>query len=180
MRNIFVGILCSVGLFLFSYKGYEQKDDIAGHLAGIFAFAIAWLPTTIKGSNSCLISPISNNQLIGTFHLASALLFFSVLIYFSLFLFTKSDAENNKTASKKRTQKQNRNLIYKICGYTMIGCIVLIGIYIAAFRGKYPKLDNANIVFWCEAIALWTFGISWLTKGEVLWRDAKRIRQLRG
>ncbi len=173
MRNIFVGVLCCVGLFLFSYRGYELKDDIAGHLGGIFAFGVAWLPTTFKGDATCLITPIYENPLTGILHLISATLFFGVLIYFSLFLFTKSATkESSLTTKKKRTQKENRNLVYKICGYTMLGCIVLIGIYIALFKGKYTWLDNTNVVFWGEAIALWAFGVSWLTKGEVLWRDA--------
>jgi hypothetical protein len=34
-------------------------------------------------------------------------------------------------------------------------------------------LKSLKPVFWLETIALWAFGISWLTKGAVLFRDAK-------
>ena len=33
MGDVFVGILFAMGLFLFSYKGYERIGDVAGYLA---------------------------------------------------------------------------------------------------------------------------------------------------
>ncbi len=163
MRNIFVGIMCVVGFFLFSYTGYDKRDNIAGHIGAVFAIGVALLPTAFKGTAHCLIHPLSENPLTGYLHLASAMLFFCVLIYFSLFLFTIT---KNPTPQKKK-----RNLVYRVCGYTMLGCILLIGTYIILLKGKLLWLDNLNPVFWLEAFALWAFGISWLTKGEVLLRD---------
>ncbi len=169
MRNVFVGIMCAVGFFLFSYTGYDIRDNIAGHFGAIFAIGVALLPTSFKGTSSCLIHPLSENPLTGYLHLTSATLFFCVLIYFSLFLFTIT---KNPTPQKKK-----RNIIYRVCGYTMLGCILLIGVYILVLRGKVAWLDNSDPVFWFEAIALWAFGISWLTKGEVLLKDAEKQMQ---
>ena len=45
-RNILVGSLCAIGVFLASTKGYDRKDEIAGYLAGIFAIGTALFPTT--------------------------------------------------------------------------------------------------------------------------------------
>ena len=33
MRDIFAGILFAIGLFLFSYRGYDLRDDLVGDLA---------------------------------------------------------------------------------------------------------------------------------------------------
>lgn len=44
VRNEFVGIMCVIGMFLFSYKGYDHWDDRVSYLAGIAAVAVAWLP----------------------------------------------------------------------------------------------------------------------------------------
>ena len=33
MRDVLVGVLFAIAWFLFSYRGYESKDDIAGDLA---------------------------------------------------------------------------------------------------------------------------------------------------
>src|SRR2546422_1314512 len=46
MRDVFVGSLCAIAVFLISYHGYEQKDDIAGDLACVFALGVALFPTT--------------------------------------------------------------------------------------------------------------------------------------
>ncbi|MFC2151832.1 DUF998 domain-containing protein [Bacteroidota bacterium] len=158
MGNGFVGIMCAVSLFMFSYLGHDYKDNIAGHLAGLFALGIAFFPN----------NTIDPSTLINKLHLTSALLFFSVLIYFSLALFTKSDQPKPYSV-----QKRNRNRIYKICGYTMACSILLIALYMALLKGKFPGLDNLEPVFWLESLALLAFGISWLTKGQVIYKDIK-------
>lgn len=170
MRNIFVGIMCATGLFLFAYKGYEQKDNIAGHLGCLFALGVALLPTSFKGE-ACNIQPYSQNPLVGYLHLVSALLFFSVLIYYSMVLFTKT---TNKEQMGK--QKKKRNNVYKWCGYIMISCIALIAVFMVIQKSK-PSIAHFNLTFWFESVALWAFGISWLTKGEVLWKDAVTIEE---
>lgn len=167
MRNVFVGVLCSVGLFLFSYRGYEKKDNIAGDLGCLFALGIAFFPTAVDCTLTCNIPLLNTNPIIGKIHLISATLFFLVLVYFSLFLFVKGNTTNK--------QKRKRNIVFKICGYTMLTCILIIGIYFIIYK---PTADNCtvapynyNIVFWFETIALLAFGISWLTKGQLILRD---------
>jgi hypothetical protein len=36
MRDVFVGVLCAIALFLFFYKGYDRLDNLAANLAGLF------------------------------------------------------------------------------------------------------------------------------------------------
>ncbi len=155
MENGFVGIMCAVALFMFSYLGHDKWDNIAGHLAGIFALGIAFFPNNTA-------DPLMWRNIV---HLTSALLFFTTLICFSLVLFTKTDQE------LMSAQKKNRNLVYKICGYAMIAFIVLITIYMAALKGKVSWLDKLEPVFWLESLMLLAFGISWITKGQVIYKD---------
>ena len=49
MRNVFVGSLCAVALFMFFYTGYDWRDEWAGYFAGAFALGVAWAPTTEVG-----------------------------------------------------------------------------------------------------------------------------------
>ena len=44
---------------------------------------------------------------------------------------------------------------------------------ITYLREKYPELQHLDPVFWLESIALWAFGISWITKGELILKDDK-------
>ena len=53
----------------------------------------------------------------------------------------------------------------------MLLCIVLIGVF-KIWLADTPIAD-LKPVFWLEALALWAFGISWFTKGETIFRDAK-------
>lgn len=166
MHDIFVGVLCAVSLFLFAYKGYDSIDNIAANLGGIFALGVALLPTTVENSReSYSIIPFVDMQIISYLHFASAALFFTILAYFSLFLFTKSGA-NRKTVQKKR-----RNRIYRICGIVMVAAIMLIAIYILFFQKTLLKQYNPVLIL--ESVSLLAFGISWLVKGEVLLKDKK-------
>jgi hypothetical protein len=165
MGNVFVGVLCTFSVFLFTYKGPEKIDGIMGNLAGIFGAIAAICPTTFK-DDICLptgMTPAIHEKYTGIIHLTSAALFFLVLAYFSLFLFTKSNG-------KPTPEKLKRNKIYKICGYTMIACILLLIPYFASESLKL-KLVHYKYVFCLETIALWAFGLSWLTKGEFLLKD---------
>ncbi len=167
MRNIFVGILCAVALFLFSYRGYERKDNIAGDLACLFALGVAFFPASVDDPLPlCNFPSLIKSPLISYVHFLSAALFFTTLSYFSIILFTKSKSRDSRTKRKKK-----RNRIYRVCGYIMLGCIILIGVYFLPLKNRYPQLQNIKPVFWLESIALWAFGISWLVKGEVLLKD---------
>ena len=150
-RDVFVGVLFVIAWFLFTYKGYDPADDRAGDWAWLFALGVALFPSGHHGWQ-------------GVAHPWSAAGLFLVLAYFSLFLFTKSDVEPDDQSVEKR----RRNLLYRVCGVLML-------VFIATIALSYLLLSEAfrqdtNIVFWMEAAALWAFGLSWLVKGETLWR----------
>ena len=162
MRGVFVGVLFTIGVFLFSYRGYEPSDDkkgyepsdnVAGNLACLFALGVA-------------LFPASGNNFVRTLHFVSAVALFLMLSYFSLYLFTKTKAGGTPTPEKK-----TRNKIYVACGVIILACIALIAIYNALLGDT--SLADIKPVFWLESLALWVFGVSWFIKGETLWRDAE-------
>lgn len=154
MRDVFVGALCAIALFMFYYCGYDKWDNWAGHAAGFFALGVALFPTTEFGPS----------DLIGKIHFACAALLFITLIIFSLCLFTKKEK-----GSKRTQQKKARDIIYKTCGIIMIVCMIAIVIY----KNFIQSDDDAvtSFVFWAETVALVSFGVSWLTKGGTLYPD---------
>jgi hypothetical protein len=166
MRDVFVGILFSIGIFLLSYKGHNLVDNVAGDLGCVFAVGVALFPTASDNTSS------GNAHFIGYIHLAFAGLFFLTLIYFSLCLFTKTDPNRTPTNSKLL-----RNKVYKACGYIMSFCILLIFIY-TVFLGKVAsRLQALNPVFWLESIAVVAFGVSWLVKGEAILKDKVQTQE---
>jgi hypothetical protein len=167
MRNIFVGILCAIAFFLFAYKGYENADAVAGNLGCIFALGVVFFPTSITDPLTSCLPVTIDTGILSNIHFASATGLFLILSYFSIFLFTRKG--NNPTKMKLK-----RNKLYHICGYIMLGCIALIAVYsICRSRDGCTGLLKYKPTFFLESIALWAFGISWLTKGKAILTDKK-------
>ena len=152
-RDVFVGILFVFAWFLFTYRGYERQDNIAGDFGCFFALGVALFPTSGAGWEQAV-------------HFVSAAGLFLVLSYFSLFLFTKSKSEEDITP-----EKRIRNRIYRASGVVILICIALIGLY--HWQLKNTAISALKPVFWLESLALWAFGISWLIKGETLFKDSE-------
>ncbi len=148
-RDVFVGVLFTVAWFLFTYRGYDRRDGIAGNLACVFALGVALFPDSGHGIDPAI-------------HYLSAASLFLVLAYFSLVLFTK-------TGGNPTPRKLVRNRVYRVCGVVMLACIALMGLY--GLAGRPTVLSPVKPVFWLETFALWAFGFSWFVKGETLWRD---------
>lgn len=143
---VFMMVLGSASFLLFSYKGYELIDDILNSIAGLFGLLI------------CLFPCEWYYDFVGTFqvpmlasmwvHYIAAIGFFGLLAVNSLFLFTKSSGEMTRN-------KKIRNVIYRVCG---IGMVASFGLLL------FPTF---HIRIWLiEAISLFFFGISFLTKAD--------------
>ena len=163
MGDVFVGILCAVAIFLLSYKGYDKLDNITSNAAGVFALCIAFFPTSSNTDILCSILQLSDNEVRIYAHFILAALFFCTLAFISIFLFTKSSGH-------KTPEKIMRNKVFRICGV-----VILVSIFLIFLTDNVSwlanKLTKYNPVFWLEWCALAAFGISWLTKGELLLAD---------
>ena len=178
MRELFVGSLCAIAVFLVCYKGYERRDNLAANVAGFAALVVATFPTrersveaTDTGERVIDSATFFSGALqpdphwVGTVHFTAAAILFITLAVMSLLLFTRS--EGNPPTPRKRL----RNRVYVACGWTILASIVAIAL------GKLTLGDRVNAtspyVFWLEWIALAAFGISWLVKSELLLGDPR-------
>ena len=144
----FMIILGSAGILLICYEGYDKLDNIICTLAGIFGICICIFPCGYQP-----ISPVGTFQIPSNIsawlHNGAAFIFFGLLAFNSLFLFTKS-------AGEMTSEKKKRNIIFRICGIGMLASFLLL-----------IPLWNVDFGIWLvEAIALMFFGISWLTKSQ--------------
>ena len=167
MGDVFVGTLCAIALFLSTYNGYEKIDGIASRLAAGLALMVAFFPTHYTGSpcDQCSFHATQYDPSIGHVHLICASLLFLDLALMSLFLFTKTEDEDNKTPRKKI-----RNGFYIVCGIIMIASLLVLGVYFL-FQDKLAWMGEHNIIFWLETVMLFAFGTSWLVKAEVILKD---------
>ena len=153
MRDALTGIVCGISLFLLSYNGYTWHDAIFSTLAGIFALGIAFFPTSASSNKGDIIS---------TLHYLTSGVFFGILAYMSVFLFTKSSGIITP-------EKRKRNRVYRICGIIMAASV--IGIPIDSIPAVHDLIGFLKPTIILETIALVSFGISWLTKGEFILMD---------
>lgn len=150
-----VAVLTPASLVLLCYKGYDIWDELVTTLSGLSGLGIVLFP--------CNVSWLDANTLVGffqipmhishTLHCTFAILFFLMLAINSAFLFTQTGKYG--MTSRKKT----RNLIYRICGFGMVGVEIVFGL------SKLTSMPGyLTMVF--EIILLTLFGISWLVKGE--------------
>ncbi len=177
MGDVFVGTICAIGIFLFSYKGYEPKDDRYGDFAFFCAVGLALFPTipdiedSSRGIGLALSFATPDLEIfIAVAHGVFAAGFFLTLAYFSLFLFTKSDREMTR-------KKRQRNIVYRACGYVILLAIAFIALgFLILLLKLLPDatvrmVKSLDPLFWLESIAIVAFGVSWLVKGEAILKD---------
>lgn len=143
---VFMIILGSASILLMYYDGYDRVDDIINTIAGMFGLLICLFPCEHEAEKAGTFQiPVEVSAVI---HNISAVVFFAILAYVSLFQFTKSGGD--MTENKKK-----RNAIYRVCGIGMMASFALF------------LLPDFYIKTWLiEMLALSFFGISWLTKAN--------------
>jgi hypothetical protein len=164
MRDLFVGILSGVALFLMSYRGYEKIDDIVANMSGIFALGIIFFPTAMYSGKVVRVGLfLIDDNISEVIHLTFGALFFLALAFNSLFLFTR------RHPGVMGKEKKRRNVIYRVCGIVMILAIVCVAIYTISLRGTFVAAIYPVLML--ESVASFAFGISWLVKGNTLFKD---------
>lgn len=187
MRNVFVGALCALGVFLVAYAGYDDVDRWTTNIAGLCAIGVAFFPTKpavcAADARTCVAPAVrhlsAGQQAVGDIHL-----FFAAVTFIALGLmalrFTKSAATPGGQApmariqlelgwagsgTDRRSPKKQRNIIYRACGVTILSCVAL-----AAASNLLPASVKAHWpwLFLFEALAVFAFGVSWFVKGQTL------------
>ena len=142
------GILTAASIVLMCYDGYDLQDNLVTTLSGVFGIMIVLFPC------NCSLAPEHTGffqlpcSISSKVHCTAAVIFFCLLAYNSLFLFTKSHGE-------KTQKKRLRNTVYVVCGIGMLCAMVLMPLPVSFFAKTW----------WVEMIALTFFGVSWLVKG---------------
>jgi hypothetical protein len=135
---------------LICYKGYELIDYIICSLAGIFGLGICLFPCYSWRDVDRIVGTFQLSvRTSDTIHMISAIAFFILLAFNSLFLFTKSSGEMTKN-------KKIRNIIFRVCGIGMVASFALL---------LFPI---PHVIWWVETVALIFFGVSWLTKANCI------------
>lgn len=156
MRNVFVGSMCAVGVFLVCYR-YRRWDDVLSTVGGVCALGVALCPTRPAGASRLAAT-------VGVLHVVFAALFLVTMALICWFLFTLSD----RPVEQRTAGKSVRNLLYRVCAVLILLFTALAGL--SSFASQVFA-DRVHPLFWCEALATFAFGFAWFVKGETLLRD---------
>ena len=170
--GVFMIVVSLLAIFLLIYKGEEPIDFYISFIAGIFALFVILFPTSnitticSDPEKRYSVTLLNVSDFRFHFHYTAAAIFLLCLAFMSLFLFTKS----KKPPEKRTPKKKLRNKIYRVCGVIMV--LALLVIFIGFLRiindDFYTK---HHLTFWMESLAIESFGISWLTKSELFFKD---------
>lgn len=156
MRNVFVGSMCAVGVFLVCYR-YRPWDDVLSTAGGVCALGVALCPTRPADASRLATA-------VGVLHSVFAALFLVTMALICWFLFTLSD----RPVVQRTAGKSVRNLLYRVCAV-----LILLFTALAGLSSFAPQsfANRVHPLFWCEALATFAFGLAWFVKGETLLRD---------
>jgi hypothetical protein len=179
MRNVLVAALCVLGMFLITYNGYDSMDSWVTNVAGGAAIGVAFFPTS---------SPSFSPAWVGSVHPVFAGVALTAQALMALqFTSTDTDAGGGWVQDLERmglallfrysvpqagqapgSRKMIRNRIYSGCAWA-----ILVGVALALMQNFWPPSVKQITpwLFWFEALAIMSFGFSWLVKGEAILAD---------
>ena len=150
-----VGVLVPACIVLMSYIGYDFWDNLITTLTGIFGLGIVLFP--------CKVGWIPDGDPVGFFQLPiefSHIIHMSCAALFFLFAAINALCQFTRHGDTMTEQKKVRNVIYRICGWGMIGLLALLAVLCLIF-------GTPNwFVMVIEILLLHLFGFAWLVKGE--------------
>ena len=174
--DIFVIVVCILSAFLLTYKGYRTLEKVLLSIASVSGFGLTMFPTAWKEGMLARSAHVPRNVVPKIFqleiHWVFAGLFFISLSLISIFFFTKTRQKNviTRGTDQHLTQKSWRNIVYITMGCIMLVCMTVILIY-SVVDPVQKFFGDFSLIFCMETVAVFAFGVSWITKGETLFPD---------
>lgn len=161
LRDVFVGSLCAIGVFLLCYRGHDRTEDWTANFACVSALALAFFPLDFASQ------PPVQRTIAGHLHTLAGAIFFMTLAVYSLRHFPRPSDDD----PPDRLTRQ-RNLVYRVSGLIILGSMPAMGAYLFLIPPHWREIaDRFNALFWLEWTAVWSFASAWLTKGRVIGAD---------
>ncbi len=182
MRDLLVGVLFFLTLFLAFYRPYNKPeknegvvDTVISLVSAVAAGLLALFPTynaTLHHTSDELVPAgivlnFVSSQLSGVLHNLGSGVLFTAFALMSIFVFTQTGLGADGKRHKPTGMKVVRNVLYVIFGLGILACIGYIGLRVILAHGDQHEIDTM-VIFVPEATALVLFGLSWLVKGNAV------------
>jgi hypothetical protein len=153
-RNIFVGVLCAVAVFLVLYKGYNLLEDRILDVGGVSAAGVAFFPMDKFGD--CTSSGVSAHGVL-------AVIFFACISFICIFMSENSLKDINEPHRRDWFRRR-----YRWCSGFMIGSIALAVLSRLLPNEYIHALCENRAIFLFEAVGVWAFSAFWYIKTREL------------
>ena len=162
LRDVFVGCMCAIGIFLFCYEGYDWIESWTANCGCLSAIGVALFPVD-QGS-----TPLHQSSLVGYLHIVSGGAFFLTLAFYSLYHFPISNPDGREV----EPHCAERNFVYRTSGVIILLSMLAMGTHLFLVTVDTQHwLNHYNFIFWMEWVAVWAFAAAWLTKGRAIFAD---------
>ncbi|MET0535450.1 MAG: hypothetical protein ABW171_14630 [Steroidobacter sp.] len=157
-RTLFIGGLFAIAGFMYLYKGYTFKENVALNSAALLAIGVALVPTSHGEWDP------------GYWHGGFAVAMFLCLVYVVWFRARDTlDLHPAESGDGPATKRYSR--AWYQAQYSTLGTVMLLSPVTAAILEL--TVGDKSYVFFIEAAGIWAFGGYWLAKSWELQRLAK-------
>lgn len=157
LRDVFVGTLCAIGIFLLCYRGYDRIENWSANLGSAAALGVALFPLDEASD------PLFQTSIVGYLHTFSGGVFFLTLAVYSLYHFPRDSRRENEPHLRERS------FIFRASGVMILLSVITMGGYLFLCPPQWKAtLNDYNFLFWMEWIAVWSFAAAWLAKGRTI------------
>ena len=187
-RDTFVGFLFVIGALLLAYKGHTSKEAWVSLIGWVAAWVAALFPTACDECAAdtksfahfggaiilfgttvyfCLVAflrrvndKLSRNEKLANTNASEPV--FEVVRFLRL-VKTAVHVYGWKDAWKLQGRKLRRGFTYLISG--LLIAVIMVGLVFVSFTLPVPT-KALKITFYAETLALWLFGVAWMTASQ--------------
>ena len=170
-RNLFVGALCALGVFLFGYRSTTLQNWCTS-FAGVCAVLVAFNPTAPT-------KPLTEPDWVNYLHHAAAMALIATLGLFCWVIFFATHPQRVQHAGSPETGRLSTWLAgiratlqqsWKCRIYFSAGLLVLISGLLAVYTGVWSVGWSTGwpSLYLFEGIAVFSFGVAWFTSASDL------------
>jgi len=160
-RELFVGGLSAIGVFLITYKVAENNlDNTLSLLAGLSVVVVALFPTS-RPSNLIGLTALQNRwgeSFVAGIHFVAAALFIFSLAVIS-YSFGKREGRPREDGVPQRRSRRFWRTYHWICAALILAAFLWSGVT------ELTDLGPSRSLLYGEVVAVWAFAASWLWKG---------------
>ncbi len=157
-RELFVGGLCAIGVFLVTYKVASRTlDNTLSLLAGFAVLLVAVFPTNAP-AHAGTLTPLQDRfgeSVVAVTHYVAAAVFIGSLAVISYYF---GKREGDRPSHGQRRSPEFWRRYHWACAGAIVAALLWIGITELAGGPSKSLLVG-------EVAAVWAFGASWLMKG---------------